>query len=574
MAKKRKQIHPNEPLRHPDHPRPVTRRDFLRQGFITGGAMVTGGALIDSLFPAPAHAALSSDIITLGTNNNCTPGANGALKIPFMCFDLAGGANLAGSNAIVGGPGGQLDTNAVSTAGYSRLGVPGDRLPDPSTPGLNTNSTLGLVFHSESALLAGILDKLSPEAAARTNGAIIPARSDNDTGNNPHNPLYGIIQAGAKGGLLNIIGSQATESGGNSMPGGGYDPLTANIFIDPELRPTKVDRPTDVTGLVDTGELLSILNQGDATRVMEAVARISNDHINRLNPGFVDPAKNTALKELLRCAYVKSADIADRYANPSSLDPGQDSRIVGASGIFSDTEFNLSGDRREFQKVSSIMKLVIETEAAGGCVSMGGYDYHTGDRIAGERRDIRAGRCIGAAIEFAHRVGRPIMVYVFSDGSVFSNGSPDNTTVVDGNITLPGGKGQWTGDSSGGASSLILVYDPLPAGGRPTIRNPNPANRQQLGYFRNNGSVETAARTPNGFPILAANSVNSLVETVLLNYIGLHIADPVAAVAEFETRFPNHSLGSPTALQEMLIFDKLASISNLQQITGPFPLAQ
>ena len=29
-----------EPLRHPDHPRPRTRREFIAQGFMAGGASV------------------------------------------------------------------------------------------------------------------------------------------------------------------------------------------------------------------------------------------------------------------------------------------------------------------------------------------------------------------------------------------------------------------------------------------------------------------------------------------------------------------------------------------------------
>ena len=59
--------------------------------------------------------------------------------------------------------------------------------------------------------------------------------------------MYGICPAGAKGELLTLIGSVSSDSGGNSMA-----PLA---MIDPAVRPTKVDRASDVTGLVDTGEL-------------------------------------------------------------------------------------------------------------------------------------------------------------------------------------------------------------------------------------------------------------------------------------------------------------------------------
>ncbi|MGD8925338.1 MAG: general secretion pathway protein GspF [Thioalkalispiraceae bacterium] len=574
MAKKQKTIDPDAPLLHADHPRPVTRRDFIRQGFIGGGAMVTGSSLLNLfLCPEQAHA-LSADVVAMDTGPNCVVGAGGALKVPFMCFDLAGGANLAGSNVMVGGAGGQADTSGVSTAGYNRLGLPGDRLPgqvDTNGRGNGdfTDTSLGVTFHSESALLAGMLDKMSIGAQALTNGAIIPARSDNDTGNNPHNPMYGVAMAGARGSLLSLIGSRATESGGNSM--------APAMYINPEIRPTKVDRPSDATGLVDTGELLSILNQTDATKVMEAVARISDAKIGGIDPGLSSAAAETSLQQLLRCGYVKAADVAENFADPQALNPGADPLIVNdTSGIFTTAEFNAnSRDGSEFRKVASVMKLVVNTLSGAGCVTMGGYDYHTGDRIAGELRDIRAGRCIGAAIEYAHRVGFPLMVYVFSDGSVFSNGNEDNTAVNAGTITLPGGKGQWTGDNSGGASSLIFVYDPR---GRTTLRGADAAAqaaRQQLGYFRSNGSVETAARTPGGFPIMAANSVTSLVNTVLLNYMALHYdtqSNFAGMVSAFETAFPGHGLGGMSALDELTIFNGMASVNpSTQQILSAQP---
>jgi hypothetical protein len=574
MAKKQKTIDPDAPLLHADHPRPVTRRDFIRQGFIGGGAMVAGNSLLNLLLcPEQAHA-LSADVQAMDTGPNCVVGAGGALKVPFMCFDLAGGANFAASNVMVGGPGGQQDTGAISTAGFSRLGLPGDRLPgqvDGNGRGNGdfTDTTLGVTFHSESALLAGMLDKMSVGAQALTNGAIIPARSDNDTGNNPHNPMYGVAMAGARGSLLSLVGSRSSESGGNSV--------APAMYINPEIRPTKVDRPSDVTGLVDTGELLAILNQADATNVMEAVARISDAKIGGIDPNLSSAAAETSLQQLLRCGYVKAADVAENFGNPQALNPGADPLIVDdATGIFTSGEFNGNNrDGSEFRKTASVMKLVVNTLSGAGCVTMGGYDYHTGDRIAGELRDIRAGRCIGAAIEYAHRVGFPLMVYVFSDGSVFSNGNPDGTAINSGTIALPGGKGQWTGDNSGGASSLIFVYDPR---GRATIRGADAAAqaaRQQLGYFRTNGSVETSARTPGGFPIQAANNVTSLVDTVLLNYMALHYdtaGNFGSFVTAFNAAFPNHSLGGSAALDELTIFNPMASVNTgTQQIMTALP---
>ena len=65
MAKRKRNF--DDPLCHPDHARPVTRRDFLSQGFITGSAYAVGGGML-SLFsnPREAMAALSGDLDTVG----------------------------------------------------------------------------------------------------------------------------------------------------------------------------------------------------------------------------------------------------------------------------------------------------------------------------------------------------------------------------------------------------------------------------------------------------------------------------------------------------------------------------
>lgn len=527
MARKSKGLHPDAPLRHPDHKRPVTRRDFLSQGLVGGSAMVLGPTLF-GLFadPRAARAALSPDLQTL--KQTCGIAVQGAGKIPFICFDLAGGANIAGSNVLVGQQGGQLDF--LSTAGYSKLGLPGNMIPPIVNPNGGTNDfinqSLGLAFHSDSAFLRGITERAAPATAARINGAVIPARSENDTGNNPHNPMYGIWRAGANGELLTLIGSVSSDSGGNSM--------APSYLLDPTVRPTKIDRPSDVTGLVDTGKLVGLLSQADAVAVMESIERISDQKLGRVNTKLTTDA---VVKDLVRCGYVKSADITDRYGDPSTLNPLLDTNIVGPSGVFTQAEFD--GDA-EFRKTAAVMKLVVNGFAGAGTITMGGFDYHTGDRSTGELRDLRAGRCIGACLEYAARVNVPLMVYVFSDGSLDSNGMIDNS--VDGR-----GKGVWTGDNSSTACSFFLVFNPA---GRPALFSGDslPAARhQQIGYFRADGSVETAA-TP------AANNVNLLVETIVLNYLALH-----GEQGNLATVLPGNGLGGAALRDALTAFNPIVN---------------
>lgn len=515
------------PLYHLDHGRPMSRREFIAQGFCTGAATVMGGSVM-SLFANPkmAHATLSADLEALKAT--CGIASQGAGKIPFIVFDLAGGANIAGSNVLVGGRGGQLDF--LSTAGYSRQGLPGDMVPSIANPdtGLSdfVNNELGLAFHSDSAFLQGILDKVSVTNRANINGAVIPARSENDTGNNPHNPMYGINRAGADGSLLTLIGSRNSDSGGNSM--------APAAMIDAAVRPTKIDRPSDVTGLVDTGDLVGLLSQQDSVAVMESIQRISDMKLNNVNTQIT---ADEVVKDMVRCGYVKSADITDRFGDPSTLDPALDPVIVGSDGIFSEEEF--SGDG-EFRKTASVMKLVINGFAGAGTVTMGGYDYHDGSRATGEVRDRRAGRCMGACLEYAARVGMPLMMYVCSDGSVFSNGMVDDSE-------NGRGKGVWTGDNSSTSASFFLVYNP---GGAPQLIGATPdmqAQHQQLGFMRSDGSVETAS-TP------AANNVNLLVETIILNYLALH-----GEQGQFASMFPNHGLGNSALMDSLTAFEPIVS---------------
>src|SRR5262245_44114449 len=172
---KRKFRHPDEPQRHENHRRPVTRRELIAQGFMSGGAMLLTGSAFSLFAPNRANAQLANDLEALkaacGINNI-------AGKIPFICFDLAGGCNMAGSNVLVGKQQGQLDV--LSTAGYSKLGLPGDQIPGvaettPTTTsnGDHTDTSLGLAFHSDSAFLRRMQTSFkTPGIAANITGAV------------------------------------------------------------------------------------------------------------------------------------------------------------------------------------------------------------------------------------------------------------------------------------------------------------------------------------------------------------------------------------------------------------------
>jgi hypothetical protein len=527
-----------EPMLHSDHPLPVSRRDFVAAGILSGPAVVMApawlGALLKSGNANAANPTLSPDIAALLATGQCNVPTK-ATGVPFICFDLAGGANLVGSEVLVGVQGGQ--SNFLSTAGYGKLGVPGNQVPSSSA---NIDSSFGLLFHMDAAIKRGMQSKATtPATAAGTNGAVFCAMSQNDTQNNPHNPMYGIAKAGAQGLLLTLAGTESSVSGGNSLA-----PMS---LIDPSLQPTTISQPSDATALVDTGGATA---DPVAVAVLESQARISGGNTpyqagntasiggalsapNGSTPGvaiYTDPVSDTQLKNQVRCAYVKSANTAAVFGNPAALDPRQDPLIIGgASPIFTATDFQ-DGDVR---KTATVMKLVLDGYAGAGTITMGGYDYHDSTRASGEMRNFKAGQMIGAVLEYAQRKQTPVMIYVFSDGSLSSTGMADNS--VDGR-----GKYGWQGDNSSVSSTFFLAYSPT---GRPQLRNG--AAGQQIGYFTADGSV-VGTSSP------VANSVNSLVQAVILNYMGLMGTDN-----QFTTVFPMQSLGSGATLAGLTAFNKI-----------------
>jgi len=491
----------HEPLLLEGH-RPVTRRQFLAQGFIGGGAFLMGTSLLGGLLGR------SSDAYAAAVACGAAP-AGGSGMIPFVCVDLAGGASIAGSNVLVGGPGGQTDE--LGDDGYIKLGLPPSMFPRNGSNIATIGG--GLVFHSDSALLRGMQATASPTTLANTDGCIICARSANDTGNNPHNPMYGIYRAGADGQLVTLIGTRSSDSGGRSR--------APDLMIDLTVRPTRVARPSDAMGLADAGRLGDFLDAAGRDDFMAVLERMTHRKVDLVNEGQM-------IHDLTNCGVEYAADNMTQ-TNPNDLDPTQDPDIVGqANSIFTSQDLGNS----KFRKTASVMKLVVNGFAGAGTIEFGGYDYHNSTRATGEVRDFDAGKAIGAVLEYAARRGTPVMVYLFSDGSVSSPSSGQYDNSADGR-----GKGIWKNDNSGTAATVMFVYNP---------NGPNFVQTRQLGYYRPNGSVETGA-TP------IANSVDLLAQAVVLNYLALHGREGM-----IDQVLPGHGLGSGNALNQFLAFGQIA----------------
>ncbi len=227
-----------KPMFHEGH-NPKNRRDFLAQGFLGMSAYAMAPSLL-SILSDSAHAAVTCQ----------TQIATG--MAPVIIIDLSGGGNIAGSNVMVGGMGGQSDF----LPNYQTLGLPPDF--HPSLAGM-TNNELGLVFHNDSGMLRGIQSVTQPSSRANCEGMIFCTSSDDDTGNNQTNPLYWLNKAGAKGSLNQLAGTRQTQSGGNTS--------APTESINPSIGPVKIESPQDATNLVSVGSMGAFFGSDSSNKI-------------------------------------------------------------------------------------------------------------------------------------------------------------------------------------------------------------------------------------------------------------------------------------------------------------------
>jgi hypothetical protein len=479
-----------KPMLHEGHEM-KSRRDFLAQGFLGMTAFALAPSAL-SLISSSAHAQATGC---------AAPGITG--MTPVIIIDLAGGGNIAGSNVMVGGAGGQLDF--LLPANYASLGLPPDFAP--SLPG-KVNSEMGLAFHSDSGMLKGIQSVAAVQTRSNVEGTIFCTTSDDDTGNNQSNPMYWLNKAGAKGQIQQLAGTQQSDSGGNSA-----SPVES---INPSIQPVRVQSNQDAVNLVSLGNRFAGYSPSQIDMILGTAGNMSGTKIGKIDRRSL-PDK---IKELLACGYSGTPDQIKKFSLVN-VEPNQD---AVATAVFN--QITNQGIR---DRAKPIAKLVIDGYIGAGTITLGGYDYHDGSRASGDARDFELGQLIGAIMELAARKQKDVVVYVLTDGGVSANNTVDNSTGG-------GGKFGWAGDSGQRSSTFMMVYK---SGGKPSIRN----QKRQIGYFKSNGAVEGAA-------LLTSNSVVNTSKAMVANYLALHGKE-----GDLESIIGDDPF--KTSLDKYLVFDKL-----------------
>ncbi len=454
----------------------VTRRDFLSQGLISGTGFVMAPTLLGALNMKSAY----------GAENCFEPLDLSQRKTPIIIIDLSGGGSIPGSNVMVGDAGGQHSY----INDYGRLGLPTSM--NPSNSGM-INTELGLKFHSQSAMLEGIRNNTSMSIRQKCEGAVFCAVSNDDTANNPHNPMYWLNKAGSFGDIAQTAGTRNGRSGGRS--------IIPTMSYDPTIAPVAVNSPDDCVQLISLGRVHNLFDDVKAKRVLQTIQYMSESKLN----SFSQKSLPEQVREVAACGFSKDNidqrvhNNAQRYTS-ASIDPREDSAVTG---IYDNLNNN------EQRKQASIAKLVLDGYIGTGTIELGGFDYHgRGTRVEQENKDREAGEAIGRILALAAAKQKDVMVYVFTDGGISSNKS-----MVDENA---GGKYKFTNDDGQRAATFMLNYQHQ--GGRPTLRHGTSGSntaKRQVGHVKADSNVEKSAN-------VISNNVTNLAKAVVANYLARH----------------------------------------------------
>lgn len=498
MKKKNENETKNAPLLYGDHKTPVTRRDFLASGLLGMSTLALSSSAL-SLFSQSVWAqSQCPQTAALMTGN-----------IPFLCLDCAGGMNIAGGNAMIGQFASEFqgEVGTVSTD-YVKLGIPSEF--HPSKTGM-INKDFGLKFHSSSGILAGMNEVLAPRAGESkdlrqyVDGAILGAITNDDTQNNPLNTVYMAHKAGAIGQLVQLVGNQNSNSGGNS--------ISPADQIDLTKKPSQLTNFESSEGLLSIGQNImgpNFLNAGGTDgnvrlkRFMELLGRSGSSQRNAIG------AKSQALGNEVS-KYQQRLDGTNAVFNqfsPAQLNPTKntvDGTVLADVYGKAITAF----DGNEIQS-SNILNLLTKRTVGAGTISVGGGDYHNGTATTGQAKDVEIGRYIGWGIRMAAARNTPFFIHVFTDGGVVGDAAGQVDPQLPNRVL-------WRSDDGTRSAALMIVFNPnkmrAVVGGNDEYSNFLLSNKtRQIGYYKPGGGSALDAHS-------LSNNVSKLWIGIILNYM-------------------------------------------------------
>lgn len=420
-----------------DHKRPNSRRDFIKLGLLAGGGALMPISFMDQVFAA---------------TTKFRP------TIPFLVFDLAGGASMPG-NFLVGQKGGPEDL----CENYKAHGW------NPRAAGA-LDHTFGLPMSTNnSRMLEGLRNTLPSEILNQGNKKLLQMASFchfslDDTTSNRSSALTLMSHIGLTGSVLKSgIGQRGSASGGNS----------SSYLEDSQLRPKLIQRFEDINTLTSLGDRFLGMDESAKSIVRQKLVEAGQEH-----PGLIN-----AYKELSQFGSLHTKG-----------DPTQSEEMIAA--------YNLNNNPNEATRVEAgIVYNVLQGYTGPGVITIPGCDYHDGTQTTGDNKDLEIGTKIGQAIHAAHLLGQPFFFQIITDGGVYAPGSDNYDR-------------RWLGDQNLHSLTVIGYYDPR---GKTQMRRLQVGHYTPNAQLK----IATAEEEARGENFISKKPEN-MVLAVLANYLHLH----------------------------------------------------
>lgn len=424
------------------HAKPVTRREFLGYGIIpfAASAMVPGalGLITPQAFAAECAATTGSE------------------KVPFITLNLAGGAGLS-ANFLP-----RLESGDLLPS-YTKMGMGNNSGANAltTTNEFGVNSWATANGNAIGQLLVGIRNNADAATLANTAVVAVCVQSQDDTSNNKFDASGLIFKGGLVGNMIPNLGTRASATGLNQQ---------ASLMNPPP--PLVVRSYTDIANSIGyTRALQTSLSLPQRQKLAKLVGDLSTSQSRKL----ASVNNMAGVQNLIECAGIKNVEIAAGAA----VDPLANADVAARWGINAGTAAN-----NQARVFAAMVYNGLLGQAGTVNLEIGGYDYHDGSRTTGDNKDREAGTAIGRILDTARILGKKVMLYVTSDGSVVS---PENAA--------PGAI--WTSDRGSAGLALMFFYDPA---GRPATSG------FQVGSYTTGQVVDSRSPVGNS-PELAAQAV-------------------------------------------------------------------
>ncbi len=425
------------------HRKPVTRRELLAHGLIPFAGSILAPQALQLLFSSAAAAQSAT----------CAASVSG--YAPFINLCLSGGAAMS-SNFV------PMNASGAPLASYNKMGLGNNQVPIEREFGGGTfaGTENGALI---SKMLEGIRVNADVDTISRTSFVAVCVRSRDDSNENAFNIGGLVAKAGLNGTHLPILGSNSTPTGVGEMPAiiAPPTPLVVRSFRD------------IVNSLGYSAAVGTQLNTVQKEKLAALVSKLSASQSRKLaNIEGGDP-----IQKLVECAGIKNTGLVKEGV--AAVDPVQNAAIATLWQLNAGT--NQASNNYVF---GSMVYNALMGHAGATGLEMGGFDYHNNTRNTGDTRDREAGVTIGRILQSAKLLGKPVFLYVTSDGSVNSSESEARNA-------------PWVSDRGSAGAAYIFMYDPTR---RPVVSS------HQTGHFTDGQVADDKFVTGND-PSRAAQAV-------------------------------------------------------------------